>query len=104
MEERALAIAGAVEKEGRRREVEDTLEAQRAVHRFETRDPQAGGLLVLLGDFPLDADVQAGTIFDFANDADRLRLKIRLWPRPDMDLGICRLNSFSAGPLRGRYR
>ena len=48
-------VAGAVQEEGRGREVEDAREPQRAVHGFETGDPQAGGLVVLLGFLPLVA-------------------------------------------------
>jgi hypothetical protein len=48
-----------------------------------------------LGDFPLDANLQASTVFDFANDASRFRLRGVLTPRPFEDLGICGLNGFN---------
>ena len=54
-EERAFGVAGAAQEERRGREVEDAREPERAVHGFETGDPQAGGLVVLLGFLPLVA-------------------------------------------------
>ena len=51
---------------------------------------------------PMDLTLQAGPVFDFAHDASRLQFRALLYPRPDLDLGICRVSSFSAGPLRGR--
>ena len=47
--ERAFGVAGATQKERRRREVEDALESERAIDRFESRHPQPRGLVVLLG-------------------------------------------------------
>ena len=54
-EERALGVAGAAEEERRRREVDDAGDAELAVHRLEPGDPDARGLVVLLGLLPLVA-------------------------------------------------
>ena len=54
-EERALGVARAAEEERRGREVDDAREAELAVHRLEAGDPEAGGLVVLLGLLPLVA-------------------------------------------------
>ncbi|HEY5710654.1 MAG TPA: hypothetical protein VIT38_02065 [Allosphingosinicella sp.] len=51
---------------------------------------------------PLELNLQMATIFDFANDASRLRLRAILTPRPVIDLGLCRVSVFSRGPLRSR--
>lgn len=52
----------------------------------------------------LDINLQGAAVFDFANDASRLRFRALLTPRTDLDLGICYLGSFSDNPtgLRGR--
>jgi hypothetical protein len=51
---------------------------------------------------PVDFNLQASAIFDFANDASRVRLRAIATPRLEVPLGICNLNSFGDGPLRGR--
>jgi hypothetical protein len=48
-EQRALGVAGAAQEERRGRQVVDRCDAQLALDGFETGDPQAGGLVVLLG-------------------------------------------------------
>src|SRR3546814_12886685 len=48
-EEGALGIAGAAQEEGGGREVVDRADAELALHRLDAGDPQAGGLVVLLG-------------------------------------------------------
>ena len=53
--ERALGVARAAQEERRRGEVDDAGEAELAVHRLEAGDPEAGGLVVLLGLLPLVA-------------------------------------------------
>lgn len=55
-------------------------------------DMHFGGFL---GNFPLDANVQASTVFDFANDASRFRLRGVFTPRPTADLRLCGLNGFN---------
>lgn len=47
-------------------------------------------------------NLQTSAVFDFANDASRLRFRAIVTPHPRWDLGLCRLGSFSAGPLRAR--
>ena len=54
-EQRALGIAGAAQEEWRRGQVDDAAEAELAVHRFEAGNPEARGLVVLLGLLPLVA-------------------------------------------------
>ena len=54
-EQRALGVARAAQEERRGREVDDAREAELAVHRFEAGDPEARGLVVLLGFLPLVA-------------------------------------------------
>ena len=54
-EQRALGIARAAQEERRGRQVDDAAEAELAVHRFEAGDPEARGLVVLLGLLPLVA-------------------------------------------------
>ena len=48
-EERPLGIAGAAEEEGRGGEIQDSLQAELAIDRFETGDPDACGFAVLFG-------------------------------------------------------
>src|SRR3546814_20437140 len=48
-EEGAFGIAGAAQEEGGGREIVDRAHAQLALHRLDPGDPQAGGLVVLLG-------------------------------------------------------
>ena len=48
-EQRALGVARAAQEERRGREVEDARDAELALHRFEAGNPEAGGLVVLLG-------------------------------------------------------
>ena len=54
-EQRALGIAGAAKEKWRRGQVNDAAEAELAVHGFEAGNPEAGGLVVLLGFLPLVA-------------------------------------------------
>ena len=54
-EQRALGVAGAAQEERRGRQVDDARDAELAVHRFEAGNPEAGGLVVLLGFLPLVA-------------------------------------------------
>ena len=48
-EQRAFGVAGAAQEEWRRRQIDDAAEAELAVHRFQAGDPEARGLVVLLG-------------------------------------------------------
>ena len=48
-EQRALGVAGAAQEERRGREVDDAGDAELAVDGFEAGNPEAGGLVVLLG-------------------------------------------------------
>ncbi len=54
-EQRALGIAGAAQEEWRCGQVDDAAEAELAVHGFEAGNPEARGLVVLLGFLPLVA-------------------------------------------------
>lgn len=66
------------------------------------------------GQVPIDFDFQASTVFDFANDARRLRFRAIATPgfaarrredqrpRSGPNLGLCHLGSFTPGPLRRR--
>ena len=48
-EERALGVAGAAQEERRGRQVDDAAKPELAIDGFEAGDPQASGLVVLLG-------------------------------------------------------
>ena len=48
-EQRAFGVAGAAQEERRGRQVNDARDAELALDRFEAGDPEAGGLVVLLG-------------------------------------------------------
>ena len=54
-EQRALGVARAAQEERRGRQVDDAGEAELAVDRFQAGDPEAGGLVVLLGLLPVVA-------------------------------------------------
>ena len=58
--------------------------------------------LISWGRLPVDLNFQASTVFDFANDASRLRLRAIATPGIDRSIGLCRIGSFTGGPLRRR--
>jgi hypothetical protein len=55
-----------------------------------------------IGSIYADLNLQPSMVFDFANDARRIRTRAIFTPRFDSPNGLCGFGSFTAGPLRRR--